>query len=154
MPLVCQQCSATTFRLPLRERLSCSIKTIFNVPTTIGLQFGCYFIHFIDFEDIPGLYVVKILQTDTAFIAGQHFFSVFFKTTQRSNFTVENDDVVSKKPDFGLSVDLAIRYLAPGSCVDLGDLEDLLMLACPMTLSCRTGSRSPDMASLTSLMAL
>src|SRR6516164_6787717 len=63
--------------------------------------------------------------TDTTLHAVTNFAGIVFETPQRSDFTLEDDHVVTQQPHFGVALDNAVDDLAARDRSDLGNAEGL-----------------------------
>src|SRR3954463_7495381 len=75
------------------------------------------------FDHIARFDVAVVRDGDTALHPVRDFLGIILESPQRSDFAFEDHNVVAQEPNFGIALDVAIRYAASGNRSDLRDAE-------------------------------
>src|SRR5262249_15192510 len=95
------------------------------VPFLLRSDVGHYFLGDKGFDLVTDFDVIKVLDTNTAFVSACDFRSIFLEALQGCDLTFEYHDIVSQQPDLRVAGDLAIRDIAAGNNTDLRNPEGI-----------------------------
>src|SRR5215831_13296624 len=92
------------------------------------LQAAQDLLEFVGLDDIPGLHIREVFQTDATFGPGRHLTDVILKTTQAGNTALMHDGVVTDHTDLRPPHHPAFADYAAGHRADTRDGKDLTHL--------------------------